>query len=45
MTFSSEYFDIYMNFMITGIAAGFVLGFISWGIGLAVYGIKKLCLK
>lgn len=45
MSFSSENFDIYMNFMISGIAAGFMIGFMSWAIGYAIYGIKKICLK
>lgn len=40
--FNSDIFNLYMNVSITGIAAGFTLGFISWGIGFAVYGITKL---
>lgn len=39
--FSSDIFNVYMNVSITGIAAGFALGFISWAIGFGVYGIIK----
>lgn len=41
MIFNSEFFDIYSDVMITGIAAGFSLGFISWAIGFGIYGIIK----
>lgn len=40
--FNSDVFNLYMNVSISGIAAGFSLGFISWGIGFAIYGIIKL---
>ena len=39
--FNNDIFNLYMNVSITGIAAGFSLGFISWGIGFAIYGIIK----
>ena len=35
MTF--DLFDIYFSVMIYGIAAGFVVGFIAWIIGFAIY--------
>lgn len=40
--FSSDIFNAYMNVIITGITAGFALGFISWAIGFGIYGIIKL---
>lgn len=31
----------YLSVFTTGIATGFIIGFISWGLGLAVYSIMK----
>jgi hypothetical protein len=43
MIFDSEIFDsVYMQVVVSGIAAGFSLGFIAWGLGFAIYGIIKL---
>lgn len=42
LDFNSDIFGLYMNVSIIGIAAGFTLGFISWGIGFVIYGITKL---
>ena len=39
--FNSDIFSVYLNVSITGIAAGFTLGFISWAIGFVIYGILK----
>lgn len=35
-------FGTYLDVIVSGIAAGFTIGFIAWGIGFAVYGIIKL---
>lgn len=42
LDFNSEVFNLYMDVTVTGIAAGFTLGFISWAVGFAIYGIIKL---
>lgn len=41
MTFEKDIFKIYSDVMVSGIAAGFMMGFIAWAIGYAVYGIIK----
>jgi transketolase C-terminal domain/subunit len=42
MTFNSELFNsVYMEVITVGIAAGFAIGFITWAIGFAIYGIIK----
>lgn len=41
MTFEKDIFHIYSDVMVSGIAAGFMMGFIAWAIGYAVYGIIK----
>lgn len=41
MNFDSNIFVIYLDVIGAGISAGFVLGFISWGIGYAIYSIIK----
>lgn len=41
MTFDKDIFKIYSDVMVSGIAAGFMMGFIAWAIGYAVYGIIK----
>lgn len=38
---NSDMFGLYLYVMIAGISAGFTLGFISWGIGYAIYAIIK----
>ena len=40
-SFDESIFDVYSAVMVSGIAAGFVLGFIAWAIGYAVYAIIK----
>lgn len=39
--FCNDMFSTYLTVIATGISAGFVLGFISWGIGYAIYSIIK----
>lgn len=39
--FSNEMFNMYIEVAVTGISAGFTLGFISWAIGFAIYGIIR----
>lgn len=34
-------FGTYLDVIVSGIAAGFTIGFIAWGIGFAFYGIIK----
>lgn len=34
--------DLFVEVLITGIACGFIVGFISWAIGFAIYSIIKL---
>ena len=41
MTFDKEVYRIFSEVMVSGIAAGFMTGFIAWAIGYAVYGIIK----
>ncbi len=41
MTFDSDLFRVYSGVIISGISAGFTLGFIAWAIGYAVYAIIK----
>ena len=41
MIFDNEIFSTYLEVIIAGISAGFTLGFISWAIGFAIYGIIK----
>ena len=41
MIFDNEIFGTYLQVIIAGISAGFTLGFISWAIGFAIYGIIK----
>jgi hypothetical protein len=41
MNFDSNIFGKYLDVIVAGISAGFVLGFISWGIGYAIYSIIK----
>lgn len=41
MNFDSDMFGTYLTVIVAGISAGFVLGFISWGIGYAIYSIIK----
>lgn len=38
----TDIFNAYITCFSIGIAAGFVLGFISWGLGFAIYGIIKV---
>jgi hypothetical protein len=43
MTFNADLFDsVYMEVAAAGIATGFSIGFIAWGLGFAIYGIIKL---
>lgn len=35
-------FGTYLDVIISGIAAGFTIGFIAWAIGFAFYGIIKI---
>lgn len=42
MTFYSSTFAIYIQALCFGIAAGFTIGFMAWGLGFAVYGIIKM---
>lgn len=39
--FNSDIFKVYMDVSVTGISAGFTLGFIAWAIGFGIYGIIK----
>ena len=41
LSFDSDLFATYLYVIIAGISAGFALGFISWGIGYAIYGIIR----
>ena len=41
MKFLNDMFNTYLDVGITGISTGFVIGFISWGIGFAIYSISK----
>lgn len=41
MNFDSDMFGMYLSVIAAGMSAGFVLGFISWGIGFAIYSIIK----
>lgn len=41
MNFDSVIFGNYLNVIVAGISAGFAVGFISWGIGFAIYSIIK----
>lgn len=41
MNFDNDMFSTYLTVISAGISAGFVLGFISWGIGYAIYSIIK----
>lgn len=41
MNFDSDMFGTYLTVIAAGMSAGFVLGFISWGIGYAIYSIIK----
>lgn len=41
MTFSNEVFTNCLNIAIIGISCGFTVGFISWGIGFAIYSVVK----
>ena len=41
MNFDSDMFGTYLSVVVAGMSAGFVLGFISWGIGFAIYSIIK----
>ena len=38
----TEIFGAYVTCFFTGVAAGVMMGFISWGIGFAVYSIIKI---
>lgn len=38
----ADAFNAYITCFSIGIAAGFVLGFISWGLGFAIYSIIKV---
>lgn len=42
MTFNGDFFNIYLDVILTGIATGFVSGFMLWAIGFAIYSIIKL---
>lgn len=41
MTFDTELYRILAGVMTAGIFSGFVAGFISWGLGYAVYSVIK----
>lgn len=41
MNFDNEVFNNFIEVGISGIATGFTLGFMSWGIGFAIYSIIK----
>ena len=41
MNFDDVTFNTFMEVGISGIATGFTLGFIAWGIGFAIYSIIK----
>ena len=41
MNFDSSVFGKYLDVIVAGISAGFAIGFISWGIGFAIYSIIK----
>lgn len=41
MIFDNDIFSVYLEVIIVGISAGFSLGFISWGLGYAIYAIIK----
>lgn len=41
INFNNDMFSLYLNVIVAGISAGFTLGFISWGIGYAIYAIIK----
>ena len=43
MNFDNDMFSTYLTVIAAGISAGFVLGFISWGIGYAIYGSYFKC--
>lgn len=38
----SDYFSIWIESFIMGIGLGFILGFITWAVGFAIYGIIKM---
>lgn len=38
----TDVFNVYITCFGIGIAAGFALGFMSWGLGFAIYGIIKV---
>ena len=38
----TEAFNAYIACFSIGVAAGFALGFMSWGLGFAIYGIIKV---
>lgn len=38
----SDYFSIWLESLITWIGSGIIIGFISWAIGFAIYGIIKM---
>lgn len=42
MSFDSALFEICLDVVVSGMAAGFTSGFIAWGIGFAAYGIIKM---
>lgn len=39
--FDLDLFDMYLELFVTGVSSGFVIGFISWGLGFAIYSIIK----
>lgn len=39
----SNYFSVWIESLIMGIGLGFILGFITWAVGFAIYGIIKMC--
>ena len=41
LNFDSNIFGKYLDVIVVGISAGFVLGFMAWAIGFAIYGIIK----
>jgi hypothetical protein len=38
----SDLFSLWVSLLSEGIVLGFMLGFISWGIGFGIYGIIRL---
>lgn len=42
MELNTEVFNLYTTVIVSGISAGFALGFIAWGIGFGINGIIKL---